>query len=272
MDSSIKICHPSGAYGGFLAYLLNYMSIGQDCTIEESVYDSLDYSLYKEIKFSCTHVEPGMTYEIYINVDQSSYSKFFITNINRIAGANLVIEDLQYNTFEKIRNHRSLCFFETSLKKISNQTDGNVPNMFIREWFRLCFMADNFKTLQQYNKNYNNIPTNCYVVDFETFFSKSKIQQTAVDILNHFEIDIVIDNIDNKIIEFFNKQYYKNHIDINLLKQNIIEKNNVALDLNLVEQAWLDNWLIKQYNIDPRLKNEYFSNTKDLIDFYKLPI
>lgn len=248
------------------------MSTGEESIIKESVYDSLDYSSYKEIKFSFTHFEPDINYEIYINVDRASYLKFFITNINRISGVNLVIEDLHQDTFKKIKKHRSLQFFEKSLKVISNQTDGDVPKMFIREWFRLCFIVDNYKTLQEYNKNYNNISTNCYVVDFETFFSRSKIQQIAVDILNRFEVDIVNDNIDNIITEFFNRQYYKNHIDVNLLKQNIIEKNNVVLNLNLVEQAWLDNWLVEQYNIDPRLDNEYFSNTIDLINFYKLPV
>jgi hypothetical protein len=37
---------------------------------------------------------------------------------------------------------------------------------------------------------------------------------------------------------------------------------------NFLVEAWLDNWLVETYNINPLLQNEYFSNTQQIINHY----
>jgi hypothetical protein len=39
---------------------------------------------------------------------------------------------------------------------------------------------------------------------------------------------------------------------------------------NILQQAWIDNYLVTQYNINPLLKNDYFANTKELTKAYKI--
>jgi len=258
------ISYPSGAFGNFLAYLLNYMITGQRYTVNRSVYD---FATSKIDFFTPRHQIDNCA--VYINVFSDSYLKFLITNINRISGADLIVDDLCIDTFNKIRSHNSLCFFEKSLVKISNKSTGDVSNGHIREWLRLCFFANNSDTISKY---IGEKPTNCYVVDFETFFSRDSIKQRAIDILQHFDFEIVINDIDDIIDEFFSKQQYQDHADTVALTNSIQKNQNITLNLNIVEQAWLDNWLVDNYKIEPRLINKYFSNTKELIDFYDLPV
>ena len=258
------ISYPSGAFGNFLAYLLNYMIIGQRNTVNEFVYD---FAVSKVNFFTPTHKNNNSI--IYIDVSAGSYLKFLITNINRISGVDLVVDELHIDTFNKVRSHNTLCFFEKSLMEISNKSSGDVSIGHIREWLRLCFFANGCKTITEY---IGVKPTNCYTVDFETFFSRDSIKQCAVYILRYFDFEIAIDDIDDVIDEFFSKQRYRDHVDTDDLKKSIQKNQNIPLNLNIVEQAWLDNWLVDEYSVEPVLRDEYFSNTKDLIDFYNLPV
>lgn len=263
--NQIKISHPGGAYGNFLAYLLNYMITGQRNLVKQSVYDFV--ADHKSNIFWADHTINNCS--IYINVNTASYLKYMINNINRTADANLILEDLKFNTFEKIQLHVILDSFKESLQTISRKSAGNVSEKYIREWLRLCFFANNGTTITQI---INTKPKNCYYVDFEMFFSRDSIKQNAHNILRHFDFKIVTSDIDDIIDEFFSKQYYKNHINTTDLTDAFQKNQNVPLNLNIVEQAWLDNWLVEQYNIDPRLCDEYFKNTKELINFYNLPV
>lgn len=260
----ITISYPSGTFGNFLAYLLNYMITGQRYTINESVYD---FATSKIDFFTAQHQIDNCA--VYINVFSDSYLKFLITNINRISGADLIIDDLHINTFDKIEIHSSLRYFKKSLISISGKTQGSVPIKYIREWLRLCFFSNNYKTLNTYVQPK---PKNCYIVDFETFFSRDGIKKCAADILTHFDFEIAVTDINDVIDEFFSKQRYRNHVDTDNLKKSIQKNQNISLNLNIVEQAWLDNWLVDEYSVDPVLRDEYFSNTKELIDFYNLPV
>jgi hypothetical protein len=207
--------------------------------------------------------------DIYINVDQQSYLKYLVTNINRISGANLVFEHLHKDTFEKIENHSSLKFFKKSLSDISQQITGDVSNKFLREWIRLCFFANNYRTIDQY---IGQRPTDCYTVNFEIFFCKDCIKKSANDILNYFDIDIVDHDVDDVINEFYSKQYYKNHVNTDSLTQLIESGTDGVLTLNLIEQAWLDNWLENTYQIVPRLEDSYPTTVHELIELYNLPV
>lgn len=259
-----KIAYPSGAYGNFLAYLLNYMMSGVRYHVSSMVYDhakSHEYFFLKDHSIDdCS---------IYINVDKRSYLKFFITSSNRTSGIDLILEELHVDTFDKVRSHTVLKFFEKSLAEISNKSDGDVPVSHIREWLRLCFFADNCKTIDEY---IGKKPKNCYIIEFDTFFSRESIKQTAEDILNHFGYTPATTDVDTVIDEFFAKQRYKNHIDMDYITTTIRTNQNTTLKLNLVEQAWLDNWLVETYNIDPVISNDYSTSTAELIKLYNLPV
>ena len=231
--------------------------------VEHSVYD---FAKNEKELFS---TRPSSHCDIYIDVNKQSYLKYLITLVNRAGGINLKIEELHTNTFNKIQSHVALNFFKKSLENVSGKTNGDVSVGVLREWFRLCFFANNGKTIADY---IGNKPENCYIVDFEIFFSQIKIKNCAVDIINHFNLKPQVVDIDDVIDEFFNKKYYKNHINTDNVKNSIQQNQNIGLNLNLIEQAWLDNWLVEQYNIHPQLSNEYFNNTQDLIDFYNLPV
>lgn len=256
------ISYPSGAFGNFLTYLLNYTAGDSRQSVQHSVYDFVQQNL-----FMSNHQQVGNC-NIHINVTEHSYLKFLIVNINRNDNANLIIEQLNYNTFAKIKNHTSLKFFEKSLITIANKNCGNVSSAYLREWFRLCFFSNNCYAIREY---IGSTPNFDYQIDFEDFFNKEKLKQHVYNIFKLYNFKIVNTlEIDDIIDEFYQKQYYKNHADVNLIIDAIANKKNIDLNINLVEQAWIDNWLVDNYLISPKLQDEYPANTKQLIDLYNL--
>ena len=51
----------------------------------------------------------------------------------------------------------------------------------------------------------------------------------------------------------------------------VSNKANIEISqLNFYQEAWIDDWLVKNYKINPVLSNHYFSNTLEIIKQYNL--
>ena len=57
--------------------------------------------------------------------------------------------------------------------------------------------------------------------------------------------------------------------NVNLVIEHIKQRQYMPIESgNFLVEAWLDNWLVETYNINPLLQNEYFSNTQQIINHY----
>lgn len=207
---------------------------------------------------------------INIRVRPESYLKYFAMCLNRTSEHNIKIEDLHKDTFAKIQPHSIVSNFAQSLQIISGQSTGSVEPMHVREWFRLCFFANSGDTITKIIESCV-LPNAGYVVDFESFYDGSIVDicrsicswaglavtnSSVGQYLDHFTNNNLYHNIDHAIPDIISAIDHKHDRDLG--------------NLNLLQQAWIDNYLVKQYNIDPLLRNEYFLNTKDLITAYRL--
>jgi len=266
------ILYPSGSHGNFLKLLLHEL-IGKSAKKNNSViYDNLTYSK-PTIFFGVQKLPPNTDANSVINIriKPQSYLKYFAMCINRTAGQGIIPDDLVKNTFEQINQHSILRGFAQDLQTISGKSNGDVEKQFLREWFRLCFFADNGSSITKF------IDTSLcdhakFVVDFESFYDGSIIDH-CVKICTDLDLPMSI----NSKISSYISEFKKNNLyfDIDLDTKSILQaiKNQTAFDLsatNVLQQAWIDNCLVNMYNIDPLLQNEYFANTMDLIEAYQL--
>lgn len=262
------IVYPSGSHGSFLTLLLNTMSgISVNNVNNYNIYDHVDY-LAPAI-FQGTH-RIDQKPAVMIKVQPSSYLKYFAMCLNRTANVNLLIDELGSDTFKKLSQHVVLQSFAKSLAVISGQTTGDVDSRYLREWIRLCFFADNGTTIQQFISP--SVVDADYVVDFEAFYDGSILEhcRQIYKILNLKIIDVEV--AENLVIQFPEKLTYYN-IDLNIHRILFAIDNNTKVSLlntNLLQQAWIDNYLVTKYNIDPLLKNDYFSDTQELRKAYNL--
>jgi hypothetical protein len=269
-DSLYFILYPSGSHGSFLKLLLNTMIGNSVDKIDDTVYHMLTYS--KPSIFDATHtiktsVDPSQV--INVRVDPSSYLKYFAVCLNRTAGKHILIEDLTTNTFEKINQHPIVSFFADSLSVIAGRTVGDVEPKYLREWFRLCFFANNGDTITKFILP-NVLDNSKYTIDFESFYNGTILDQCK-KICNDLELTISNeDQIKEYLSQFVkNNTYYSIDQGIPDILDAIGQPNSVDLaNTNILQQAWIDNYLVTKYNINPLLKNDYFSNTAELTKAY----
>jgi len=195
--------------------------------------------------------------------------KFFVMCFCRTKDLNIDIEKLSQNTFEKIDQHPVIKFSTSSLSSISGCNSGDVEPKFLREWFRLCFFDNDGDTITKILAG-TVLDHAQYVIDFESFYDG-----TIIDHCTKICRDLGLDPINHDLVKQYVMQFEtKNtffdighHMDQILLA--IQNRQSLDLtDLNTLQQAWIDNYLVSKYNIDPLLTNDYFTNTKELINAY----
>ncbi len=268
----IYILYPAGSHGNFLELLLNTLLGIESFEVEKPIYDHVKYkspSRFVTIHNLSNNIDPGSV--INITVQPKSFLKYFAVCLNRTSGHNITDADLCFDTFEKIKKHSILSWFANSLTAISGLTQGNVEPKFIREWIRLCFFANNGRSIAGWLS-----PSVCatarFKIDFESFYT-DKIIADCVKICESLGVaDIETSKIHQHLKKFrHNNFYFDIDAQIDEILMGIQNHHCIALNTtNLISQAWIDNYLVNKYNIDPLLKNEYFDNTIDLVQHYNL--
>jgi hypothetical protein len=271
MRNKIKIIYPSGSHGKFLEFMLNLLS-GIDGDNNSMVYDFSNLNGPK--KFIATHFIKNTNdcYVIDIVVDPHSYLKYVAVALNRTSGLDIILEDLNLNTFDKLKKHSIFSNFIESLTQISGASSGNVDIKYLREWARICFFENNSETVTKWLEP-TLYPSSDYTIYFESFYNGTILDE-CFNILNKFNI---APRYSEKIINSHISNFYKNNrykdidLDIDSITQSLLKKNNFEFgNTNFIKQAWIDNWLIKNYNISPVLTDEYFTNTNQILTKYEL--
>jgi hypothetical protein len=264
----IYIQFPSGSHGHFLKLLINRLAgVGAGCV--DGVYHRAVYSsdcVCDTRHFVDPDCDPSRIVNIVVKPD--SYLKFFTMCVTRTANLNIELDTLHINTVQKVRTHPILNNFLLSLETIADTTTGNVEPCYIREWVRLCFFNNN--TIDKFI-SVNNHKDAIYNVDFEAFYDNS-IVDVAIDICNHFKLPVALtDEIYNDLAKFRtdNRYFFTDHKVAKIL--NAIDTcTEMEFQTNLIEQAWIDNYLQIKYNKDPLLVNSYFTNVKEITNAYNI--
>lgn len=264
---TVYIVHASGSHGHFLKLLLNAMIGIRPKERNDMVYDAVEYEC--QTVFEVGKPQDGCTV-INIRVDPQSYLKYFVICLNRTSGHNITAQSLQINTFELIKKHSVLSHFSDSLTKISGQTQGDVSIKFLREWVRLCFFANSGETITA-SCRADVWESADFVVDFESFYDGTIIDKCKT-ICESLGLPVNNTRLQSYLSEFKNKNlYFEIDADIPSILKAIDQNQYHDLSAtNYFQQAWIDNYLVEQYNVDPLCRNEYFNDTVELINEYKL--
>ena len=266
------ILYPPGGHGHFLKLLLHELTGTSAKGSSSTIYDNVEYN--KPLTFFTGHYLPvaiNSNKIINIRIRPESYLKYFAMCVTRTMQQQVLLDNLDRHTFDQINQNRILGAFVDSLKNIAKKDHGDIEKKFIREWFRLCFFANNGASITRFIHSSVFVDSK-FVVDFESFYDGSIIDN-CIKLCTDMNLPISADEkIYNYLSEFKKNNLYF-HIDANIdpILQAIENQNWYDLSqTNILQQAWIDNCLVNTYNIDPLLRNRYFENTLELIDEYKL--
>lgn len=138
----------------------------------------------------------------------------------------------------------------------------NIPKKIFREYFK--FDKKPLVRLTQQNPNAK------YQLLFRKFYCFDLFINVLKEIKTAFEIPYTIN-------ETWYKQLWSKYIRyvypileeearVEYILDRISKKENVPIDLNLVQEAWLDIQIEKLYNVKLELVEDYYTHTKQIID------
>lgn len=267
------IVYPAGSHGMFLAVLLNKLSGTNVTNLINMTYDCAEYS---DQKFFAIRGAQHFTWDqrkehtiINIRIDPSSYLKYLAVCFNRVNDSDLLLEELDVNTYAKLDSHDMAQHFTQSLRAISGQESGDVEVKFLREWARLCFFSNSGQSITGYvagtRLDYAN-----YAYDFEWFYDPNLVITKCKEILKSMNIP-VIDSADDLLPKFYANNRYKDiELAVTLVINAIKTKQDIPIQLNFLQEAYVDTWLTETYGVDPLLQNDYSKTTGQLLTAYNL--
>ena len=142
--------------------------------------------------------------------------------------------------------------------------------MIIKEMYKINFHdAENheyWKSMREFCNNKNH-----YQVPLECLWQKDMLISELEKISKHFNLNLTIEEkvIDIAVDKIKNNSLVKTRMRVHVVLNAILDKNNIdCSDLDIIEQAWIETMLEKQYdNIIFPYGNNWFKNTKQIIDF-----
>lgn len=270
------IVYPSGSHGNFLAALLNTITGVQANNLGHMIYDQTTYSQARNfVPVHCMNLLDAGTLATHDNtinicVHPGSYLKYASVCLNRTSGVDIQLETLNNNTFNKLKEHVIFSQLLESLSTISGRTAGNVEFKDLREWARLCLFADNGKTITQWISD-TELTDADYTFNFEWFYNADTLLEKTTELANQLGLTVVATG-EELLPDFYRNNRYRNiDVETNWIIESIQDRREVDItNTNFFQEAYIDNWLVDTYQVDPLYRNEYFTNTQDLIKAYNI--
>jgi hypothetical protein len=190
----------------------------------------------------------------------------------RSAGVNYNLETFNQNILEKMEKHPILNCFIDSLKNTVTIKNNSITTGELREWIRLLFIQNNYYTL---NYMLDEMFSNCSKDDsikFDAIYDIENFCKVCASLLQKYEIPIYDKNKEVKaaLTNFLNILSYKNIREPWDIVSKIENNVDCELKLNVIEEAWLDDYLITKFNVIPIIEGNYPKTIFELKKLYKL--
>jgi hypothetical protein len=180
-------------------------------------------------------------------------------------GQNLYSQIHKTNFYQGIKN--SLLQYGIDI-----DTDKSVATGTLRESFKYNFVNPENNSLMKVIQDQKYI-NDSFIFYFRDFYNFKNYINALEKIVEYFQLPYKID------IEWYFELWKKfiSKIDALQMEQDVIkihraviEKRNIPIDLNIIQEAWLNAELEKIYGKEfPFNMEKYFSNTNKIIKFIK---
>jgi hypothetical protein len=269
---TISVLFPSGAHGHFIAVLLNHsQGIKAINQANSRVFDKPQWIGVPDfdIKHQASQV-PDPDRCVQISVGDSDIFKWTVMSMSRASDLDIELERAHQDPWTIFQSHPHMAPLLGSLKAISGQDHGSVPISHMRDWARLCFFDDDCRTMRQILAC-SNLASARVVVEFGDIYRDP--MAVVSNVLSEFGLFFqCTENISQHISKFERQNRYRwIDLDLDMIFSAIDSGRRIRFDSgNFVKQAWIDNYLVKRYNVVPLLIDNYWEDTQQLMEAYGL--
>jgi|APCry1669189534_1035231.scaffolds.fasta_scaffold00327_36 hypothetical protein len=153
---------------------------------------------------------------------------------------------------------------------ILNESHPNCPRHILRDIFKEWFLSDltPYNLIKEVDKKYPNVKQ-CYSINLRSFYNTHEFILELKNIENYFNLKF--NNYDALSFhqDFIDLVPYQNSIDnCENIINSIATNNNFSINLNVMEEGFVNSVLEKKFNITmPFLQEKYFENMYELRKF-----
>ena len=267
----IYVDYVNGLHGRFLCYCINALDpeVRAYCTGVNILSDigTINY-LYPTPLAQANHysahgenIPSEQTVSIVASIDDMLLVDLLYWH--RINEYGFDLKNFNINFYDKVRGtylEEMIDYFVTY--GVDPRKTNTVPKQLLRQYL------NNDKT--PLTRLLKQDPTARYQIPFRRLYEFSTFINTISEIKDIFKIPYTIDlswymNFWSSYIAYV-LPIIKEEADVHDLIHKIKAKENVSVDLNLVQEAWLDQSIEKLYNIKLKSVEQYYTNTQEIID------
>ena len=153
--------------------------------------------------------------------------------------------------------------------------DSTCPKMIIRDFLKLSFQnLQNNQSLNASKSILENAHKNTVCINLSEIWDTEQFMRKMREASDKFKLDLEISddayNLHKEFLEkrFLHKTFTRVYEVIDSIKN---EKYFDCADLDIVEQAYLANWIEKNYDfVQMPITNNFFNDTSEILEYVKL--
>lgn len=286
----IAIDFVPGSHGNYLEFVLNKLLMGNKIS-QKTPFDNTGASHIKTENYLNNSVVRAKHFflrkknlQIYKNVVSIRFGyddllPLMSVSLQRAGNCN-VISNLELDTYKKlsirhyIKLRKNLYASYSDLLFDENFNPKNdCPRYILREFFKFAFKnVENNGYIQELNRMKYNEAQKVYNFEYLNFYDTDKFIKELLKLKKFFNLEYIsslgsIELLHNEFLSNQPQSVYKNQCN-NIIDQVV---NNMAAPiapLTLLQESYINANLENIYKVEmPFQQEEYFKNTKEIIDF-----
>lgn len=274
----IEIDFFGGLHGNFLCYCINALEDRVKEVTPFTVNGTSHKPYIKKLAVADHYTLKGKKIEgtavISIICNKEDSLLLALLNFGRAGDYKFNLKNFNINLFSQIRRtvHSGLATALKNKYNVDITVTDSVPAGILRDHFKNEFSGPGMFLLSKVQEQKYDFPVFWYNV--RTFYDKELFIKSLSDIKQYFNLYHEID------VEWYSRlwEQFIGRIsqinDANYANQVLLSvqnKEEMVINFNVLQEAWLNSELEKLYNITmPLDQDEYFKNTKEIVTYLKL--
>lgn len=282
-EEIIGIDFVAGSHGNFLEFVCNKYIAKIDCNFSpfgnHGTSHAKPMSYVTSRKFCANHYSvyglPVPRKVVRITFSDNDLLLLHSASLLKAADVWLITNKLEVDTYHKLNNRHYRDLLEQLTANYPDiglsSKNPDCPRYVLREFFKFGFLSPASHGLVKHRNLmlYNNEHT-VFDFNFSCFYNKEMFLHGISELANWYGVAVDPSGVNPLYNEFISRQKFKEHkLQVDNILSAIQSAQVVDIPkLDLLQESYINGQIERIYNIEmPFIQEEYFTNTKDILEY-----